>query len=270
MSAPAATSARATTSAPAKISLHGVHKSFGDKVVLDGIDLDIGDGESVVVIGGSGTGKSVMLKCILGLIAPERGSVKIEGVETVGMATSEREKIMRRVGMLFQGSALFDSLTVWENVAFGLIQARHLPRPQAKEIAVAKLAQVGLGAEVGEINPADLSGGMKKRVALARAIATDPEIIFFDEPTTGLDPIMGDVINDLIIKCVRELGATALSITHDMASARKIADRVAMIHKGHIIWQGEVTEIDETTNAHVHQFVNGLAEGPIQMEVLAP
>lgn len=253
-----------------KISLRDVHKSFGDKVVLDGIDLDIGDGESVVVIGGSGTGKSVMLKCILGLIAPERGSVKVEGVETMGMATSEREKIMRRIGMLFQGSALFDSLTVWENVAFGLIQAQHLPRPQAKEIAVAKLAQVGLGAEVGELNPAALSGGMQKRVALARAIATDPEIIFFDEPTTGLDPIMGDVINDLIIKCVRELGATALSITHDMASARKIADRVAMIHKGHIIWQGHVAEIDETTNAHVHQFVNGLAEGPIQMEVLAP
>ncbi len=260
----------AATSAPPKISLHGVHKSFGDKVVLDGIDLDIGTGESVVVIGGSGTGKSVMLKCILGLIAPERGSVKVEGVETVSMATSEREKIMRRIGMLFQGSALFDSLTVWENVAFGLIQARHLPRPEAKEIAMAKLAQVGLGAEVGELNPAALSGGMQKRVALARAIATDPEIIFFDEPTTGLDPIMGDVINDLIIKCVRELGATALSITHDMASARKIADRVAMIHKGHIIWQGEVAEIDETTNAHVHQFVNGLAEGPIQMEVLAP
>jgi phospholipid/cholesterol/gamma-HCH transport system ATP-binding protein len=260
----------AATRAPPKISLRGVHKSFGNKVVLGGIDLDIGTGESVVVIGGSGTGKSVMLKCILGLIAPERGSVKVEGVETVGMATSEREKIMHRVGMLFQGSALFDSLTVWENVAFGLIQARHLPRPEAKGIAMAKLAQVGLGAEVGELNPAALSGGMQKRVALARAIATDPEIIFFDEPTTGLDPIMGDVINDLIIKCVRELGATALSITHDMASARKIADRVAMIHKGHIIWQGEVAEIDETTNAHVHQFVNGLAEGPIQMEVLAP
>ena len=257
-------------SAPPKISLRDVHKSFGANVVLDGIDLDIDTGESVVVIGGSGTGKSVMVKCVLGLIQPERGSIKVEGVETVGMATGEREKIMRRIGMLFQGSALFDSLKVWENVAFGLIQARHVPRNQAKDIAVAKLAQVGLGAEVGELNPAALSGGMRKRVALARAIATDPEIIFFDEPTTGLDPIMGDVINDLIIKCVRELGATALSITHDMASARKIADRVAMIHQGHIIWQGPVAEIDETANAHVHQFVHGLAEGPIQMEVLAP
>ncbi len=253
-----------------KISLRDVHKSFGDHVVLDGIDLDIGAGESLVVIGGSGTGKSVLIKCILGLLKPERGSIKIDGVETVGMRAREREKIMRTVGMLFQGSALFDSLGVWENVAFGLIQARHTPRRQAKEIALSKLAQVGLGPDVGELNPAALSGGMQKRVALARAIATDPEIIFFDEPTTGLDPIMGDVINDLVIKCVRELGATTLSITHDMASARKIADRIAMIHKGQIIWQGRVAEIDDASSAHVHQFVNGLADGPIQMEVLAP
>ena len=253
-----------------KISLRDVHKSFGDHVVLDGIDLDIGAGESLVVIGGSGTGKSVLIKCILGLLKPERGSIKIDGVETVGMRAREREKIMRIVGMLFQGSALFDSLGVWENVAFGLIQARHTPRRQAKEIALSKLAQVGLGPDVGELNPAALSGGMQKRVALARAIATDPEIIFFDEPTTGLDPIMGDVINDLVIKCVRELGATTLSITHDMASARKIADRIAMIHKGQIIWQGRVAEIDDASSAHVHQFVNGLADGPIQMEVLAP
>ena len=253
-----------------KISLRDVHKSFGDHVVLDGIDLDIGAGESLVVIGGSGTGKSVLIKCILGLLKPERGSIKIDGVETVGMRAREREKIMRTVGMLFQGSALFDSLGVWENVAFGLIQARHTPRRQAKEIALSKLAQVGLGPDVGELNPAALSGGMQKRVALARAIATDPEIIFFDEPTTGLDPIMGDVINNLVIKCVRELGATTLSITHDMASARKIADRIAMIHKGQIIWQGRVAEIDDASSAHVHQFVNGLADGPIQMEVLAP
>ncbi len=183
------------------------------------------------------------------------------------MSERDREQVMRKFGMLFQGSALFDSLPVWENVAFGLIQAQGVPRKQAKGKALEKLAAVGLGAEVGELWPAELSGGMTKRVALARAIATEPEIIFFGEPTTGLDPIMGDVINDLIVKCVRDLGATAFSITHDLASARKNADRIAMIHGGKIIWSGAVEEIDHSGNAHVDQFINGRAEGPIRMEV---
>ena len=186
------------------------------------------------------------------------------------MRGAEREHSMRRFGMLFQGSALFDSLSVWENVAFGLIQAQRRPRAEARDIAHRKLAQVGLGPEVGSLSPAELSGGMRKRVALARAIATDPEIIFFDEPTTGLDPIMGDIINDLIVKCVKELGATALSITHDMASTRKIADRVAMLHDGKIIWDGAVADIDNSGSAHVDQFIKGSAGGPIEMAVLAP
>ena len=250
-----------------KISLRGVHKRFGAKQVLAGIDLDVGVGESVVVIGGSGSGKSVTLKCVLGLLRPESGSIKIDGEETVGMPSRARDRVLDQFGMLFQGAALFDSLPVWENVAFGLIAGRRENRDDAKETAIEKLAQVGLGAEVAELSPAELSGGMRKRVGLARAIAAEPEIIFFDEPTTGLDPIMGDVINDLIVKCVKEVGATALSITHDMASARKIADRIAMIHKGTIIWDGPVGDVDNSGSAHVDQFIHGRAEGPIQMEL---
>lgn len=252
---------------PPKIAISNLHKSFGDKVVLDGVDLDIGVGESVVVIGGSGTGKSVLMKNILGLLTPEQGSIRVDGEDIVGMGTSDSERVLAKFGMLFQGAALFDSLLVWENVAFGLIAGHGMLRREAKEIAIEKLAAVGLGAEVGELGPAELSGGMKKRVGLARAIATEPEILFFDEPTTGLDPIMGDVINDLIVECVRELGATALSITHDMASARKIADRIAMLHQGRIIWAGPVSEIDDSGSAHVDQFIHGRAQGPIQMEL---
>lgn len=250
-----------------KIEIANLHKSFGPNVVLDGLDLELYTGESLVVIGGSGSGKSVLLKNILGLLEPEQGSIKIDGIEAIGMPRGERETTLRKFGMLFQNAALFDSLPVWENVAFGLIQGRGMDRRAAKEVAIAKLADVGLGSEVGELSPAELSGGMRKRVGLARAIATEPEILFFDEPTTGLDPIMGDVINDLIVKCVRELGATALSITHDMASARKIADRVAMIYKGKIIWAGPVSDIDRSANDYVDQFINGRAEGPIRMEV---
>jgi len=212
----------------------------------------------------------VLIKCILGLLHPEAGSIRIDDQETVGMSRGDRARLMYKFGMLFQGAALFDSLRVWENVAFGLIQGRGMERAKAREIALAKLAAVGLGAEVGELSPAELSGGMQKRVALARAIAAEPEIIFFDEPTTGLDPIMADVINDLIIKCVRDLGATAVSITHDMTSARKIADRIAMLHKGQIVWQGLAAEVDRADNPFVDQFVHGRAEGPIQMEVRAP
>ncbi|NKB58935.1 MAG: ATP-binding cassette domain-containing protein [Alphaproteobacteria bacterium] len=250
-----------------KIKLTDVHKRFGDKVVLDGIDLEITPGESLVIIGGSGSGKSVTLKCILGLLTPDSGTIEIDGESIVGMSGADRERVNRKFGMLFQGGALFDSLPVWENVAFGLIQGHRMNRNKAKDIALEKLAAVGLSAEVGELSPAELSGGMQKRVGLARAIATEPEIIFFDEPTTGLDPIMGDIINDLIVKCVKELGATALSITHDMASARKISDHIAMLYKGKIIWVGRTADIDHSGEPHVDQFIHGRAEGPIQMEL---
>ena len=250
-----------------KISLRGVTKAFGPKKVLQGIDLEVTPGESMVVIGGSGTGKSVLLKCILGLMQPDDGSIKIDGVETVELGDNGRGQVMRKFGMLFQGGALFDSLRVWENVAFGPIQSDGMPPDKAREVAINKLGNVGLGPEIGELFPSELSGGMQKRVALARAIAREPEIIFFDEPTTGLDPIMADVINDLIVKCVSDLGATAVSITHDMASARKIGHRIGMLHEGRLIWQGPVADIDRSGNAYVDQFIHGRAEGPIQMQV---
>jgi phospholipid/cholesterol/gamma-HCH transport system ATP-binding protein len=252
-----------------KIAVSGLTKSFGRKHVLAGIDIACGAGESLVIIGGSGTGKSVLIKCILGLLQPDGGSIRIDGAETVGIGRAARARMMLKFGMLFQGGALFDSLSVWENVAFGLIQGRGMKRQQAREIAVQKLASVGLGSEVGALSPAELSGGMQKRVALARAIAAEPEILFFDEPTTGLDPIMADVINRLIVERVRGLGAAAISITHDMTSACKIADRIAMLHGGRIIWQGPADEIDRSGNPYVDQFVHGRAEGPIQMEVRA-
>lgn len=254
----------------AKIELRNVYKRFGKKVVLDGINLTVPKGESLVVIGGSGTGKSVMIKCVLGIIRPDSGEIFVDGKNVLKMDAGEREATLRKFGMLFQGAALFDSLPVWENVAFGLIQGRKMKRKQAKDIAIATLAKVGLSAEVGELYPAELSGGMQKRVGLARAIATEPEIIFFDEPTTGLDPIMADVINDLIVNSVKDLGATTLSITHDMASVRKISDRVAMIYKGQIIWSGTREEVDNSGNDFVDQFIHGRAEGPIQMQVLKP
>ncbi|MFM2042765.1 MAG: putative transporter, ATP-binding protein [Pseudomonadota bacterium] len=250
-----------------KISLEGVRKAFGPKVVLDGVDLTVKRGESVVIIGGSGTGKSVLLKCILGILQPDRGTIRIDGEDTTHVGGRDRERMLTKFGMLFQGAALFDSLPVWENVAFGLIQGRRMPRREAKDRAIATLAAVGLKPEVGDLFPAELSGGMQKRVGLARAVATQPEIIFFDEPTTGLDPIMADVINDLIVKCVKDLGATTLSITHDMASARKIADRIAMLYQGKLIWVGPVGEIDRSGNPYVDQFIHGRAEGPIQMQV---
>jgi len=250
-----------------KISLRGVTKAFGEKQVLRGVDLDVAAGESVVVIGGSGSGKSVLLKCILGLMRPDRGSIKVDGEETVGLRNHGRADVMRKFGMLFQGGALFDSLRVWENVAFGPIQSEGMDPAKAREVAIAKLGAVGLGPEIGELFPSELSGGMQKRVALARAIAREPEIIFFDEPTTGLDPIMADVINELIVKCVSDLGATAISITHDMASARKIGHRVGMLYDGKLIWQGPVGDIDHSGSPFVDQFIHGRAEGPIQMQV---
>lgn len=253
-----------------KIELRNVTKRFGPKLVLDNLSLTVSRGKSLVVIGGSGSGKSVMLKCVIGILRPDKGEIFVDGKNVLKMSTGEREETLRKFGMLFQSAALFDSLSVWENVAFGLIQGRKMKRVQAKEIAYEKLAKVGLGEEVGALYPAELSGGMQKRVGLARAVATDPEIIFFDEPTTGLDPIMADVINDLIVASVKDLGATALSITHDMASARKIADEVAMIYKGQIIWKGERSQIDASGNDYVDQFIHGRADGPIKMEVLKP
>jgi len=246
-----------------KIELKNVKKAFGSKVVLDGVDLTVNKGESMVIIGGSGTGKSVTLKSILGLITPDSGSIKIDGDEVTTMDAKARASLMGQFGMLFQGGALFDSMPVWENIAFGLIQGKRMNRDEARTIACEKLRQVGLGVNTADMYPAELSGGMQKRVSLARAIATNPEIIFFDEPTTGLDPIMADVINDLIKNCVTDLGATALTITHDMASARKIADHVAMIYEGKIIWSGEVGALYDSGNSHVEQFIHGRAEGPI-------
>ena len=250
-----------------KIKVRGLKKRFGANVVLDGVDLDVPRGKSRVVIGGSGTGKSVMIKCILGLMQPDAGSIEIDGQEVVGMSARDRERVMKKFGMLFQGAALFDSLPVWENVAFGLISGRGMKRTEAKDVALKKLGAVGLGPEVGELYPAELSGGMQKRVGLARAIAAEPEIIFFDEPTTGLDPIMGQVINELIVTCVDALGATALSITHDMHSLREIGDSAAMIYEGKIIWSGLAQDIDSSGNPYVEQFVRGKAEGPIRMPV---
>ena len=250
------------------IVLNNVQKSFGPKHVLRGLSVSVRKGRSLVVIGGSGTGKSVMLKCILGIIRPDAGEITVGGQNCIGLRGRERDEFLSRFGMLFQGAALFDSLSVWENVAFGLIQGRGVARSKAREVAIEKLGQVGLSADVGALYPAELSGGMQKRVGLARAIAADPEIIFFDEPTTGLDPIMADVINNLIVDCVKRLGATTISITHDMASARKIADDIAMIHKGEIIWQGEANKVNHSGNPYVDQFIHGRAEGPIQMDVL--
>ena len=254
------------TDAP-KLQLSDVHKSFGRKRVLAGVDLAIGRGESLVVIGGSGTGKSVMIKCVLGLLRPERGSIRVDGEEVIGLSGSRRQEYLAKFGMLFQSSALFDSLKVWENVAFALIEGAGMAHEAAREVALEKLRRVGLGKEVAELDPAELSGGMRKRVGLARAIATEPEIIFFDEPTTGLDPIMGDVINKLIVECVRDLGATTLTITHDMSSARTIAHNVAMLHQGRIVWHGPVAAIDDSGNPFVEQFIHGRAEGPIRMEL---
>jgi len=252
-----------------KIQIRDVHKAFGPKKVLNGVSLDVMPGESVVIIGGSGTGKSVLLKCILGLMQPDMGSIRIDGEEVTDMGTRERERIMHKFGMLFQGAALFASIPVWENVAFGLIQGQRVKRAEARDIACATLGKVGLTTDVADLYPAELSGGMQKRVGLARAIAEEPEIIFFDEPTTGLDPIMADVINDLIVDCAKDLGAATLSITHDMASARKIADRIAMLYQGKIIWIGTPDEVFDSGNDFVDQFVHGRAQGPITMSLRA-
>lgn len=243
------------------ISLRTVTKSFGRNAVLRGVSLDIPSGQSMVIIGGSGTGKSVLLKCILGLVRPDAGTITLDGQDVTKV---ERDAFLARFGMLFQGGALFDSMRVWENVAFRLLRGgAKQSKAQARDRAIEKLRRVGLTPDVADLYPAELSGGMQKRVGLARAIAAEPEIIFFDEPTTGLDPIMAGVINALIREIVTEMGATAITITHDMSSVRAIADRVAMLHAGVIQWTGSVGEMDATSDPYVQQFIHGRAEGPI-------
>jgi len=246
------------------LKLEGIEKSFGRNNVLRGIDLDVAPGQSLVVIGGSGSGKSVMLKVALGLMTPTGGKVLFDGHDVTNSTGRTRESMRARVGMLFQAGALFDSLTVWENVAFRLINADGVKRRDARERAIETLKKVRLGSEVAGLYPAEISGGMQKRVSLARSIISAPDLIFFDEPTTGLDPITADAINDLIIEQVRGLGAATVTITHDMSSARKIADDVAMLFEGRIIWRGKADDVDHSGNEYVDQFVHGRAEGPIQ------
>ena len=250
-----------------RIELRDVRKSFGDKHVLAGVSLKVMPGESLVIIGGSGTGKSVTLKCILGILTADAGEILIDGQP---LARVDRRAFLRHFGMLFQGAALFDSLTVWQNVAFRLIHARRDPlgRRAARDLAIAKLARVGLAPETADLYPAELSGGMQKRVGLARAIATGPQVIFFDEPTAGLDPILAGVINALIRELVTEMGATAITITHDMTTVRTVADHVAMLHAGRVRWTGPIEAMDASPDPWLQQFIHGRAEGPIQMEIL--
>ncbi|MFN7038841.1 MAG: ABC transporter ATP-binding protein [Alphaproteobacteria bacterium] len=249
-----------------KISIKNLHKSFNTKKVLTGVNLDVETSQSLVIIGGSGSGKSVLLKNIIGLIAPEEGSIEIDGKEVTNLSQRKQDQLMKKIGFLFQGGALFDSLSIWQNVSFGLMQTG-MASNKAKDIAIEKLNSVGLESKIADLYPAELSGGMQKRVGLARAIAGNPEIIFFDEPTTGLDPIMANIINDLITKCSQEIGATTVTITHDMESVRKIASKVAMLHEGKIVWEGQSGELETTDNPFIKQFIHGSAEGPIKVDV---
>ena len=251
----------------AKLQLIGLKKKLRGRQVLDGIDLDVAPGKSLVIIGGSGQGKSVTLKCTLGLMKPDAGQVLVDGAEITKMPAEIRARVMRKFGMLFQGAALFDSLSVWENIAFRLIYADNVPRKEARERAIETMRKVRLSPEFADVRPIELSGGMQKRAGLARAIIAKPDILFFDEPTTGLDPITADAINDLIVEMVKELNCAAVSITHDMPSARKIADEIAMLHNGKIVWRGATSTLDTSGNAMVDQFVAGRADGPIQAVV---
>ncbi len=250
------------TDVKAMIEVKDLHKAFGPKAVLDGVNLSVAKGESMVIIGGSGTGKSVLIKCIIGLIKPDSGLIMVDGKDAT---KGDRDEFLEQFGMLFQGGALFDSLSVWQNVAFRLLRGRHKrSKEEAREIAIEKLRRVGLKPDVADLYPAELSGGMQKRVGLARAIAANPKIIFFDEPTTGLDPIMSGVINELVREIVVEMGATAMTITHDMSSVRAIADKVAMIHNGLVQWTGPIGEMDNSGDPYLDQFINARAEGPIE------
>jgi phospholipid/cholesterol/gamma-HCH transport system ATP-binding protein len=251
----------------AKLEWRGVQKRFGGAPVLRELNLAVAPGRSLVIIGGSGQGKSVTIKIAIGLMRPDAGQVLIDGEDVTALSARARRGLYRRFGMLFQGAALFDSLSVWENVAFRLINADGVKRAVARERAIEALARVRLGAEAAELYPNELSGGMQKRVGLARAVVANPEIIIFDEPTTGLDPITADAINQLIVEQVKGLGCTAVSITHDLASARKIGDEIAMLHDGRIVWRGPAAEIDHSGNPYVEQFIHGRADGPINAAV---
>jgi phospholipid/cholesterol/gamma-HCH transport system ATP-binding protein len=248
-----------------KIRIRGLKKAFGDKKVLDGIDLDVMQGTGMVVIGGSGTGKSVLIKSVLGLVTPDAGVIEIDGEDVLKASRSRARQLRAQIGMLFQNGALFDSIPVWENVAFGLLAEKKIRRSAARGKAIEVLAQVGLDATVADLSPSELSGGMQKRVALARAIASEPAIMFFDEPTTGLDPIMGAVIDELIVDCVKRLGSTSVAITHDMASAQRIGDQAAMLYQGRVTWNGPATGLLTSTDTVVDQFTHGRAQGPIKM-----
>lgn len=246
-----------------KLAWKGVTKRFDGRAVLDGLDLSVAPGKSLVIIGGSGQGKSVTIKTAMGLMRPEAGKIELDGKNVVGLSENARRKLFSRIGVLFQGAALFDSLTIWENVAFRLLNADGVGRSEAKARAVEALDQVRLAPSVADRFPSELSGGMQKRAGLARAIVAQPEILFFDEPTTGLDPITAAAINQLISDQVRRLGSTAVSITHDLASAQTIGDEIAMLHAGKIIWRGPAADLHTTDNPYVRQFVEGRAEGPI-------
>ena len=250
-----------------KIIIKGLSKSFGSKTVLDSLDIEVRQGESLVIIGGSGSGKSVLIKNIIGILNPDSGSVLIDGIEMTNLSAREYSKVLHKFGYLFQGGALFDSLPTWKNIAFVPLQTNQLSKKEARKLAIDKLGLVGLDESVAELFPAELSGGMQKRAALARAIALNPEIIFFDEPTTGLDPIMSAIINDLIKKNSKQLGATTITITHDLISAAHIADRVAMLYEGKIVWQGPIDSLNKSGNPYVEQFVNGSVNGPIKIKI---
>ncbi len=254
-----------TSSDQPKIALAGVTKRFADNRVLEGIDLEVRAGESMVLIGPSGSGKTVALKCIIGLMRPDAGSIRIDGRETAGLSEGQRTGELARTGMLFQRAALFDSMTIWQNITFRLGQTRAIAAQEAREFAIGKLADVGLTPDVADLYPVELSGGMQKRVGIARAIADEPEMLLLDEPTAGLDPIMTQAINDLILENAEKLGATILSVTSDMDGARAIADRIAMIYDGRIIWCGAKDVADDSGNAHMHQLIHRRGDGPIEM-----
>jgi len=250
-----------------KIAISGVFKSYGDNHVLKGIDLEVQPGESMVIIGPSACGKTLLLKCIIGLVRPDRGKLLIDGEDTARLSTRRHDRIFARTGMLFQQAALFDSMTVWENVTFRLSQTNNIKRDEARRIAIEKLGNVGLTADVADLYPIELSGGMQKRVGLARALADDPEILLLDEPTAGLDPIMTKIINQLITRNAEKLGATTVSVTSDMDGARAIADRIAMIYDGRIIWCGPASEAENSGNDYFDQFIHRRGTGPIQMQL---
>lgn len=251
-------------SPPARLAWAGVTKSFGETCVIRQLDISVAPGRSLVIIGGSGQGKSVTLKLALGLIAPDAGQVLVDGVDLAGLGARARREAFSRMGVLFQGAALFDSLKVWENVAFRLLNADGVGRSEARAQALAALDRVRLGPQVADLYPSEVSGGMQKRVGLARAVVTAPQLLFFDEPTTGLDPISAAAINTLIVDQVRRLGCTAVSITHDLASARAIGDEIAMLHRGHIVWRGVPEALDESDDPYVRQFIDGRLEGPMR------